>query len=86
MSHAIRFVGWLGFAVVVVIAVVELVSWLREKISNRLRGVESPDVDPHGFQVRDPVSELRDRYYTDPPKISRDQRSNEPAKRSERSP
>ncbi|MFQ5526641.1 MAG: hypothetical protein ACE5GX_10305 [Thermoanaerobaculia bacterium] len=85
-SHAIRFVGFLGFAVVIVIAVVESVSWVRERIANRLAGVRDPEVDPHGFQVRDPESELRHRYYSDPPKVSREQRANEPAKRLERSP
>ncbi len=81
-SHAIRFVGWLGFGVVLVIVVVEVLSWLRERLANRLAGIPDFEADPLGFQIRDPDTELRHRYFSDPPKISRDRRANEPEKHS----
>lgn len=48
--HAIMFVGWMGFAVVLVIFAVEGLSWLKERLHNRRAGVPEPEGDPESFR------------------------------------
>ena len=81
-SHAIWVVAAITLAALALMVGIEILDWLRERIRNRRAGIHEPEVEPGGFGLHEPDTELHHRYEQKLPKVaSREQRANEPLDR-----